>query len=210
MIRWGALLLLTGCLAAQVAGGTEPSQTAAPAAAAEEAPAAPTISATPGTSGFPFDQFQEFTAIMVGSVLSGDDREAHIYRSGDLLRTQGTEGLGYFLFDLKSQETYALTQLGCTTDSHPFFRAFPLTASRPKRKIERVAAGQESVDGHMCHVENVTISSGDLVMPIRLKFWEADDLQGFPIKVQVLNGGGRNIIQYKDVKLGPVDPTLFV
>jgi hypothetical protein len=208
MIRWGAFFLLTGCLAAQVVGVTEQSQ-AAQTAASEQGTTVPSPSA-PIAAGFPFDQFQEFSAIMVGSVLSGDDREAHIYRSGNLLRTQGAEGLSYFLSDLKSIETYALTQLGCTTDSHPYFRAFPLTAARPKRKIERGATGKESVDGHMCQVEDVTISSGDLTMPIKLKFWEADDLDGFPIKVQILNGGGRGIIRYKDIVLGPADPSLFL
>ncbi len=223
MIRWIVFMLMlltvTGCMVAQVPGapaqdqpGTQ-SQTSQ-SKPSDQAPAAkssaPSLPAPPATSGFPLDQFQEFSAIMVGSLLSGDERESHIYRSGNLLRTQGTEGLGYFLTDLASFETYALTRLGCTSDSHPFFRAFPFTAGRPGRKFERVAGAKESVDGHMCQVEDITITGRDLPLPIRLKFWEAEDLRGFPIKVQVLNGGGKGIIQYKDVALGPVDPTLFV
>ncbi|MBZ5665981.1 MAG: hypothetical protein LAO30_15370 [Acidobacteriia bacterium] len=210
MIRWIAFMLLTGCTAAQVAGKPVQNPEAAQSQASEQAPAAPPGAPTPATGGFPFDQFKEFSAIMVGSVLSGDDRESHIYRSGTLLRTQATEGFGYYLTDLESFETYAITRLGCTSDSHPYFRAFPLTAGRPRRKFERVAAGKESVDGHMCQVEEVTVSSGDLTLPIKLKLWEAEDLHGFPIKVQVLNGGGRSIIQYKDVVVGPVDPSLFI
>jgi hypothetical protein len=208
MIRWVGFMLLTGCMAAQVAG-TPAQDQGAQSQASEQAPAAQPGAAMPA-SGFPFDQFKEFSAIMVGSVLTGDDRESHIYRSGNLLRTQATEGFGYYLTDLEAFETYAMTKLGCTTDSHPYFRAFPFTAARPKRKIERVAGGKESVDGHMCQVETVTISSGDLTMPINLKFWEAEDLHGFPIKVQVLNGGRKGAIQYKDVVLGAVDPSLFI
>jgi hypothetical protein len=49
-----------------------------------------------------------------------------------------------------------------------------------------------------------------LALPIKLKLWEAEDLHGFPVKVQVLNGGGRGTIQYKDVVLGPADPSLFI
>lgn len=210
MIRWIVFMLLIGCVAAQVTGTPAQNQEAAPSQASEQAPTAQPSAAAPSTSGFPFDQFQEFSAVMVGSVLSGDDREGHIYRSGNLLRTQGTEGLGYFLTDLASFETYGLTRLGCMNDSHLYFRAFPFSAARPGRKIERVAAGNESVDGHMCQVETVTVSSGDLVMPIKLKFWEAEDLHGFPVKVQVLNGGGRGTIQYKDIVVGPVDPSLFI
>jgi|CZLA01.1.fsa_nt_gi hypothetical protein len=210
MIRWIVFMLLTGCMAAQVAGAPAQAQEGAQGQASEQAPAEPPVAPAPATSGFPFDQFQEFSAIMVGSVLMGDEREGHIYRSGNLLRMQGTEGIGYFLTDLASFETYAFTRLGCTNDPHPYFRAFPFSASRPGRKIERVAAGKESVDGHMCQVEDVTVSGGDLAMPMKLKLWEAEDLHGFPVKVEVLRGSRHSIIQYKDVVLGPVDPTLFV
>jgi hypothetical protein len=210
MMRWIVFMLLTGCMAAQVAGTPAQDQEAASGQGLEQASTGQPAPATPATGGFPFDQFQEFSAIMIGSVLSGDEREGHIYRSGNLLRTQGTEGFGYFLADLTSFETYSLTRLGCLRDSHPYFRAFPFTAARPGRKIERVAAGKESVDSHMCQVENVTVSGGDLAMPMNLRFWEAEDLHGFPVKVEVLRGNRHSIIQYKDVVLGPVDPTLFM
>jgi hypothetical protein len=207
MVRLIVFVLLTGCTVAQVTGTPATPETTQ--GETQQQPPGGVESST-ATTGFPFDPFQEFSAVMVGSVLAGDDREAHIYRSGKLLRTQGTEGLGYFLTDLEARETYGLTTLGCTSDSHPYFRAFPFTAAKPGRKIERVAAGTESVDGHTCKIETVTLSSGDLALPIKLKFWEAEDLRGFPIKVQILSGGGRGTIQYKDVVLGPVDPTLFI
>lgn len=211
MIRWTIFLLLTSYMPAQVASAPPQGQDVAPSQASnQEKPAASPEAAKPTASGFPFDPFQEFSATMVGSLLAGDDRESHIYRSGKLLRSQGTEGLGYYLTDLGSFETYGMTKLGCRTDSHPFFRAFPFSAARPGRKIERVATGKESIDGHMCQVEEVSVSGGDLAMPIKLKFWEADDLQGFPIKIQILNGGGRGLIQYKNIELGNVDPSLFV
>jgi hypothetical protein len=212
MVRWIVFMLLTGCMAAQVTGTPAKTSEATQGEAQQQPSVGGPGAAEPSTAttGFPFDPFQEFSAVMVGSVLPGDEREGHIYRSGKLLRTQGTEGLGYFLTDLGSYETYGLTTLGCMSDSHLYFRAFPFTTPRPGRKIERVAAGKESVDGHMCQVETVTVSSGDLALPIKLKFWEAEDLHGFPIKVQILSGSGRGTIQYKDVVLGPVDPTLFM
>ena len=216
MIRWMVIMLLTGCAAAQVADAPAQSQAAAPSGATvqnqttEQAQTAQPGAAKPSPGKFPFDQFQEFSAIVVGSLLSGDDRESHIYRSGKLLRTQGTEGLGYFLTDLETFDTYGITKLGCRSDSHPYFRAFPFSAARPDRKIEHVVGAKESVDGHMCQTEEVTISGGDLALPIQLKFWEAEDLQGFPIKVQILNRGGRGAIQYKNVVLGEGDPSLFV
>jgi hypothetical protein len=209
MVQWIAFMLLTGCMVAQVPGAPAQNQEV-PQSQPSEQSQAEKLEGAKSTTGFPLDQFQEFSAIMVGSVLSGDDREAHIYRSGPLLRTQGTEGLGYFLTDLTSFDTYGLTRLGCTRDTHMFFRAFPFSAGRPNRKIERVDAGKESMNGHMCQVEEVTVSGGDLALPIKMKFWEAEDLHGFPVRVQVLNGKGRGIIQYKDVVLGPADPSLFM
>jgi hypothetical protein len=216
MIRLMAIMLLTGCAVGQVADApaqtqtAAPNETTAPSQAPEQTPIGTPVMSKPAPGRFPFDQFPEFSAIVVGSLLSGDDRESHIYRSGKLLRTQGTEGLGYFLTDLETFDTYGITKLGCRSDSHPYFRAFPFSAARPGRKIERVEDGKESVDGHMCHVEEVTISGGDLALPIQLKFWEAEDLQGFPIKLQILNRGGRGAIQYKNVVLGDVDPSLFI
>jgi hypothetical protein len=203
-------MLWTGSLAAQTSATPEEPRPVAPASApavAAESKPAPKPSAN---AEFPFDRFPEFSAIMVGSVLSSDEREGHIYRSGHMLRTQSTVGLGYFLTDLKAHETYGLTTLGCLSDSHPYFRAFPFSAARPGRKVERVAGGKETVDGHISQIETITISGTDLALPIRMKLWEAEDLQGFPVKVQLLNGGGRGIIQYKDVVIGPVDPTLFI
>jgi hypothetical protein len=58
-------------------------------------------------------------------------------------------------------------------------------------------------------VEDITLSGGGLPKPMYLRFWEAEDLHGFPIKVQVMKGP-RSVIEYKNVIVGPQDPTLFM
>jgi len=208
MVRWFALILLTGSMLAQMStSSTQTGGAAAQARAAEQAPAAE--SAVPeASSGFPFDAFPQFSAVMVGSV-GGDIEEAHIYRSGKMLRTQAPEGVGYYITDLEKLDAYGLSLTGCMHDPHPYMRAFPFTAARKDRKVERVAGGKETVDGHVCQVEDVTISSGSLANPMQLRFWEAEDLHGFPIKVAVLKGP-HTVIRYKDVAVGPQDPTLFM
>jgi hypothetical protein len=76
--------------------------------------------------------------------------------------------------------------------------------------VARVAAGEEAVDGHSCQVEDITVSSAMLANPQKMRFWEAEDLQGFPVKVEfVLPGGHGPVIRYRNVALGPQDPTLF-
>jgi hypothetical protein len=126
-----------------------------------------------------------------------------------MLRTESGQGLGYLITDLDKEDAYGLAVTGCMHDTHPFFAAFPLTESRPGSKIERVPAGKETVDGHVCQIEDVTISGGPLHRHMYLRFWEAEDLQGFPIKMQITKGP-HAVIQYKNVVLGPQDPTLFM
>jgi hypothetical protein len=210
MFRSLILLVLTGCLVAQTTA--PPAQEQAPAELAPAEAPKPPVKYTPSgpvKTGFPFDNFKDFSAIMVGSVLPGDDRENHIYRSGNFLRTEGPEGHGYVLSDLTSFETYSLNRFGCMHDQHPYFRSFPFSASRRGRKIERVSVGTETIEGHVCQIEEVTITSRELMKPMVLRFWEAEDLQGFPIKVEVVRGGVPGAIAYKDVVLGPQDAKLF-
>ncbi len=211
MVRWLAFLffscLLTARVSAQASQGQVP---AAQNTTAESTATGQASAAAPAKTGYPLDQFTDFSAIMVGSVMGVDEREGHIYRWGSLLRMQGTEGRGYFITDLETSETYGITMLGCVEDKHPYFRTFPFLVSKADRKVERVSAGTETVDGHVCQVEDVTITSKDLLKPLKLRFWESEDLHGFPIKVEVFTAnGGSKIIRYKDVVLGPVDPTLF-
>ena len=208
MVRWLAVLFFCCTLTAQVNAQASPAPVAAgQTTAAEPQPAGAEPAAK---TSYPLDQFTDFSAIMVGSVMAMDEREGHIYRWGNLLRMQGTEGRGYFITDLATSETYGITMLGCVEDKHPYFRTFPFLVDKPDRKIERVAAGTETIDGHVCQIEDVAISSKDLLKPMKLRFWESEDLHGFPIKVEIFRpSGGSKIIRYKDVVLGPVDPTLF-
>jgi hypothetical protein len=82
---------------------------------------------------------------------------------------------------------------------------------RPGYTVERAVSGQETMDGHACKVEDVTLSSPKLPTPIKLRFWEAEDLQGFPVKVEFRRANGHNpVVHYKNVVLGPQDPTLFI
>jgi hypothetical protein len=167
----------------------------------------------PAKIQYPLDSFTDFSAVMVGSMmeLGQGAGEAHIYRSGKLMRVADSEGDGYFITDLSTLETYALSAGPCMHDLHPYFRASPFAASRPGVTIERVAAGKETVDGHSCQIEDITVSSPKTGGHLKMRFWEAEDLQGFPVKIEFLRPGGRDaIIRYKNVVLGLQDPTLFI
>ena len=137
--------------------------------------------------------------------------QGHVYRLGKRMRMEEPRRLGYFITDLNSGETYGILEAGCIQDDHPYIRAIPFhIAGKADATVTRTSAGKETVDGHSCQIEDVTVSSPMLANPQKMRLWEADDLQGFPIKIEfVLPGGHGPIIRYKNVVLGRQDPTLF-
>jgi hypothetical protein len=173
-----------------------------------EKPAAP----EPVKSEYPLDTFTNFSALVSGSFLMDDPTEVHIYRSGNFMRVEGSGGVGYYLTDMKGQSTYHVWDDGCTLDKHVYLRTAPwAAAARPGYKVQVVSAGKESLDGHSCRIEDVTITGPDLKRPLKLRLWEADDLQGFPIRIDSVRLNGHNrTIRYKNVVLGPQDKTLFI
>ena len=74
--------------------------------------------------------------------------------------------------------------------------------------IDRSPAGTDTVDGHACKVENMTVTpkSGQ---PVKMKVWEAEDLKGFPIKIEMQLARGPFTLQYKDISFAAPDPSLF-
>src|SRR5271166_174333 len=213
MVRWIGVILLHGCLVTQMhAQAPKKLASAGQTTAAERGPAEP-AGARPAKSQYPLDAFTDFSAVMVGSVmeLGEGDSEAHIYRSGKLMRMEGPEGHGYFVTNLTTLETYGMSAGPCMHDSHPFFRAAPFAAARPGFTVERLASGKETLDGHYCQVEDITVSAPKGLKPLKMRFWEAEDLQGFPIRIDFERAGGkRSTVRYKNVVLGPQDPTLFI
>jgi hypothetical protein len=210
MVRLLAVILFTCCLTAQLsAQDSQPSQDQAP----KEQPAAGQAAAAPSANlQFPLDAFPEFSAVMVGSVMNGDDREAYIYRSGNLMRASGNEGHNYLVTNLDTLESFGVSATGCMRDGNPYFRTAPFSSKRPGYTVtDRTVTGQETMDGHSCKIEDVTLTSPKQARVIKLRFWEAEDLQGFPVKIEFLRPSKHDpVIHYKNVVLGPQDPTLFI
>jgi hypothetical protein len=214
MIRLASIVVLFGCLVAPMLAQPPKEQNAAPQTpAAKEVPDEQSA-AVGSPTRYPLDSFTEFSAVMVGSRAEpgeGTD-EGHIYRSGKLMRMEDPGRRGYYITDLTTGETYGMSEAGCMHDSHPFIRTLPFSAAaKPDTTTTRAAAGKETVGGHSCQIDNVTVSSPRFANPLKMRFWEAEDLQGFPTKIEFLLPGGHDaIVRYKGVVLGPQDPTLFI
>jgi hypothetical protein len=208
------LILSLPCIAAPMFPHTPTQPDSAAQPPAIEQKAAEQTAIAPSPTPYPLDAFPEFSAVMFGSrVEPGEGTEqGHIYRAGKLIRMEDPGKRGYYITDLVSGETYGLSKAGCMHDSHPFIRSFPLgVAAKPSATVTRAPAGKETLDGHACQIENVTVSSSAFANPLQMRFWEAEDLQGFPIKIEFLLPGGHDaIVRYKSVVLGPQDPTLFI
>ena len=215
MVRLIRVILLIGSLAVRMHAQPPAEQLPKEQAPKKEAASAGKIPAPPPTAKtqYPLDSFTDFSALMVGSIteMGEGTAEAHIYRSGNLMRVGDPDGDDYFVTDLSTLETYGISSGPCMRDSHPYFRVSPFAAARPGASVERVPAGKDTLDGHSCRIEDISVSSPKTGSHLKMRFWEAEDLQGFPIKIEFLRPGARSsIIRYKNVVLGPQDRTLFI
>jgi hypothetical protein len=92
-------------------------------------------------------------------------------------------------------------QMSHATQQNPFSEAQDAT-------IDRSPAGTDTVDGHSCKVENLTVTPHN-GQPTKMKVWEAEDLKGFPVKVEMQSSRGPITIQYKDVSFSEPEASLF-
>jgi hypothetical protein len=214
MIRLIRVLLLICGLALRMQAQPPTEHAPKDQAPKKEADSAGQIPAPPpARTQYPLDSFTDFSALMVGSIMEMGEgaSEAHIYRSGHLMRVEDPAAEGYFITDLTTLDTYGISTGPCIHDSHPYFRVSPFAAARTGSSVERVAVGKETLDGHSCQIEDIAVSSPKTGGHLKMRFWEAEDLEGFPIKIEFLRPVGRSsIIRYRNVVLGPQDRTLFI
>jgi hypothetical protein len=67
----------------------------------------------------------------------------------------------------------------------------------------------EIIDGHPCHRGQIMLAFDD-GSSVRLTEWRADDLQHFPIRIQVENAGRGITVNFSNVRLDVPPPNLFV
>jgi hypothetical protein len=215
MVRWTNVIVLFSCMATPIFAQVPRQPHSAGQAPVSERGSTGQSAAAAALSAitYPLDSFPEFSAVMIGSRAEPGEgiTQGHIYRLGKRMRMEEPGRLGYFITDLNTGETYGILEGGCIHDDHPYIRAIPFhIAGKADATVTHASAGKETVDGHSCQIEDVTVSSPMLANPQKMRLWEAEDLQGFPIKIEfVLPSGHGPIIRYKNVVLGPQDPTLF-
>ena len=158
----------------------------------------------------PFDTHKQFSATMTmsGASIGGHapQGDMKIYRLGDKMRTNiGT--MGYSIIDMTQHTMYMVMGQGMCMQMAPKGQQNPF-AQAEGTSVERTPSGIDTVDGHACKVEYVTVTpqSGK---PTKMKVWEADELQGFPVKVEIESTKGPITVIYKDVSFEPPAASLF-
>jgi hypothetical protein len=159
----------------------------------------------------PFDAQKQFSATMVTASMATAPRagqgEMKIYRSGDKLRTTMPGGMGYMITDLTQGTSYMVMNTGMCMQTTASRQPNPF-AETQNATIERVPAGADTVDGHSCKVENLTVIPKNGT-PVEMKIWEANDLKGFPVRVEMNTGKGPVTVEYQDVSFDPPQASLF-
>lgn len=136
-----------------------------------------------------------------------------VYSSGTSVRVDRTGALST-LYVPSSRSVYSLT----TYPDHSH-QCVVMKAEQAKMlpsplellqgsAVTRTNAGRETIEGHPCKVENVTVTRPD-GKKIESKVWEAQDLQGIPVKIESQIGDIKLSAYYRDVVLGIPDESLF-
>ena len=151
--------------------------------------------------------FKFFSANVTGGIAQDHDRK--IYRSGNLMRLDFEDS--YRVTDLDTLKMWGVTGKQCMEFSRPDAGTFPFSAYHDFRAERSPTNEEETVDGHVCKIENVTFTPrDDQPVVVKVKLWEAKDLNGFPIRIDVDSGPfGKTTSAYTTVSLEAPDPKLF-
>jgi len=192
------VLTLAACLLAQ----TQAKESPKPAKQAQKAIRKETQSQYPLVS-----EFKSFSANVTGGLANDHDRK--IYRSGNLMRVD-FEG-EYRITDLDTLRMWGINGDQCVMFGKPDVSSFPYSAYHDFKAERSQAQEEETVDGHVCKIETVTLTPTDgRPLVVKMKLSEAKDLDGFPIRIDVDAGPyGKFTSSYTNVSLKPPDPKLF-
>ncbi len=151
--------------------------------------------------------FTAFTATMSGGLMREQPKK--VYRLGDLMRVDLPNK--YDVSDLRKRITWVVHPDRCTLYPGPDTAVVPF-AVMPGFTVERKTTDEkEIVDGHPCRIEIATYTyTEDPLVKTVAKIWRAEDLQGFPVRIDVGPAGGNvSTFLYSDAQLGSPDPKLF-
>ena len=171
----------------------------------------------------PFDAIQQFSASVSGGPLKWDKMK--VYRSGKQMRAEYvyenevrlsnlTDKNGWFIrpreWVTKPKQCGRMTLMDAS--SYPFFsyNGNDFSVERATTIEGSPAVANETIDGHSCKVVDYTAKPKAGAGTIKIKLWEAEDLKGFPVKIEIQPFSKPGFtISYTDVSLDRPNPKLF-
>jgi hypothetical protein len=157
-------------------------------------------------------KFPDFSATQVFQSRRGE-MAMKVCRSGSSVRLERSAAIST-LYATQSSTVYNLTTYPdnshqCVSMKPEQARMLPSPLELIQGKVaKRVLLGSEVVEGHPTKIENVTVIGMDGNL-IESKVWEADDLQGIPVKIESQIQGITLRAIYRDIAIGALDKVLF-
>lgn len=156
--------------------------------------------------------FPDFSALQVFQMPNYPQMK--VYRAGSNVRVEKTGSTT--LYVLATGKTYTLTTYPGGGRSCVVMNPNQLHMALPSplqlllgANLKRTPTGEEVFDGHHCKIESVSTTSLDGKI-VQSKVWEADDLQGVPVKIESrFDTGVRLVAVYRDIVLGAPGKALF-
>lgn len=148
------------------------------------------------------------------AIVSGHEMTSKIFLSGSAVRVEQSPALSE-LFATPSLKVYKLTKYPdgshqCVVMKRDQAKMLPspIEVLLSGRNVKRTTAGTEVVEGHPCKVETVVLTRPD-GKPVQAKVWEASDLQGLAVKIEMESDFGKLRAIYRDVVIGAPEAALF-
>jgi hypothetical protein len=139
--------------------------------------------------------------------MRGRDTTAKVYRSNLDFRTDPSPEIGVIYIGA-TRTMYRLMFHGtqCVETANVPMRAL----SSPLQLVAGAVVTAQTagvLDGHPCKIQDAEITADGKT--IRFKLWEAQDLQGAPIKIEMRTERGQSSTTYRDIVVGTPDAGLF-
>ncbi|MGH9416681.1 MAG: hypothetical protein ACRD01_08640 [Terriglobales bacterium] len=168
---------------------------------------APGLAAQAPQPAFPA---RDFSATMVVSGSAAPQAmTAKVYRSGQKMRMELPAPPGAYTLTLLDHHTTYMVM------NPSMCMQMPMRASGAAQNpmadegaVRRQPIGTDTVDGHACTVEQITVTPAT-GPPVTMKAWEANDLGGFPVRIEIQTPQGPMRVEYKAVTLATPDASLF-
>ena len=83
-----------------------------------------------------------------------------------------------------------------------------MTAADSSSKLDKTPIGKETIDGHPCVKNKVTLAD-DGGEKVEVTMWNATDLKDFPVQIQTKEKENTSLMRFKQVQLTPPEAALF-